>query len=280
MISTRRQRWRVRKEFNRIGERYARVVGKPGQVPEDLSWLPLSGRSNVLDVACGPGTYSIPLSERAGRVVSLDLAESMLRFAQKQKRRLPPNPVFLQGDAYQLPFSSGEFDLCFCAFSLAHFQNPRQVMQEMARVIRPEGFLAILDVIAPPEHKPRRLLNRLESSRESCYTRIREGRELVEMFSDLPLRWMSCRLEDRAVSFRRWIAASHLQPGSAAYRRSRQFFSEAAAEQARGGRAVFGSSRCRYRYTVARFLLRKIAGGMPGDLCRPAGFPDEESRRF
>ncbi|MBI4463962.1 MAG: class I SAM-dependent methyltransferase [Acidobacteria bacterium] len=259
MTRVRRERWRVRQEFNLISQRYARAVSAWRATRlADLSWLPHSTRWKILDLACGPGTYSTPLAQRASWVVGLDLSESMLRCALQRRRRRAANLVFLQGDANRIPFVDGEFDLCFCAFSLAHFRHPRKVLEEMTRVLRPRGWLAILDVVAPAEQEARELLNCLETTRESCYTRIREAREFVRLFSGLPLRWQKSRLEDQCISFRRWIAASHLKPGTVVYQRAQRRFWEATAWQCRRAGRSSSIGQRKYDYTVARFLLRKI----------------------
>lgn len=248
---------RVRSEFNRIGARYARIV-RSGRGPfrEDLAWLPQLENAKILDVACGPGTYSFPLSRRAKAVVGLDLAEAMLQCARRVRRRRS-SPVFVQGDAGFLPFASGTFDLCLCAFSFAHFPRPQRVVEEMMRVLRPNGTLAIVDVLAPGGRRQRDLLHRLERSREGCYTQIRNAREFARMFSRLPLRCDRFDTRSRRVSFRQWIAASHLQAGSAAFRRAKRCFAEAAAAQSGAVASPRSSKSPQYGYTVARFLFSK-----------------------
>ncbi len=258
MVSAKTLQGRVRREFNRIGTRYAqKVAGWPYRLAKDIAGTVPFPHAKVLDVACGPGTYSIPVSRRAARVVGLDLAEAMVRCAQRRSRQRPSSRLaFLQGDAGNLPFRSGEFDLCLCAFSFAHFPRPKRVVREMTRVLRSKGWLAIIDVVAP-DRRQRDLLNRLELTRESCYTRIRDAREFVELFSGLPLQWRSWRIENRPISFGQWVAASHLKPGSAAFRRARKLFRETARQQRSG--PLWQPRRPQYSYTVARLLLQKAS---------------------
>ncbi|MBI3896405.1 MAG: methyltransferase domain-containing protein [Acidobacteria bacterium] len=252
---------RVRNEFNRIGARYARwVTAWRGSFIKDLEGIPLFRDAKILDVACGPGTYSIPVSRHAGLVMGLDLAESMLRCARRRSQQRPaPNLAFVQGDAGCLPFASHTFDICLCAFSFAHFLNPKQVIKEMMRVLRTNGRIAIIDVIAPGNPRQQSLLNRLEKSRENCYTRIRNARELVKIFSSLPLECDYYGTERRLVSFRQWISASHLRPGSEDFRRAKRFFDEAAQNQADVPTSPTLAGRCQYGYTVVQFLLHKTS---------------------
>ncbi|OFV94305.1 MAG: hypothetical protein A3F68_08895 [Acidobacteria bacterium RIFCSPLOWO2_12_FULL_54_10] len=250
----------VRKEFDGISERYARRVAScRSRRWKDLAWVPRLRNANILDVACGPGTYSLELSRQATTVVGLDLAETMLHFARRRGHRLAAstNLAFVQGDVLRLPFASARFDICLCAFSFAHFPNPKNVVKEMLRVLRSGGLLAILDVVAPDNRRQRDLLNRLERSRERCYTRIRDAREFVRLFAGLPLRWEHRSTARRLVSFRQWIAASHLRLGTAAYQQAKRHFYETVTKQCDASSSPRLAGCRHYAYTVARFVLCK-----------------------
>lgn len=257
MTSIKGERRRVRQEFDRIGEQYAQRVREQAEhFSHDLSLLPLLPEARILDVACGPGTYSIPLARRGHWVVGADFAESMLRSARRCRPQ--SNLMFLQGDATHLPFASGTFDLCLCAYSFAHFPRPRQVVREMVRVLRPHGVLAIFDVLAAEDPEQGRLLNRLEKARECCYTRIRNFQEFQRIFSGFPLGWEACRVEGRSITFRQWIAASHLQPDTSGLQKAKMLFEAAVQQQGEAG-GLQKRNRRRYCYRILRCLLRKIA---------------------
>jgi hypothetical protein len=129
----------------------------------------------------------------------------------------------------------------------------------MVRVLRPQGTLAIVDVVAPQDRRQRRALNRLETTREDCYTRIRDAREFAKIFSGLGLRRRTPQSHLRPVSFRRWIAASHLRPGTAAFRRAQRCFYKMAGQQRARGQAASPGARQRYCYIVCQFLLQKAS---------------------
>lgn len=92
--------------------------------------LPLAGRS-VLDVGCGPGTFTALLAERARKVVGCDASEHML-----SRAALLPGIEVLQSDATSLPFADDAFDLAFEANLLHHLHAPGRAVAEMARVAR------------------------------------------------------------------------------------------------------------------------------------------------
>lgn len=96
----------------------------------------------VLDVACGTGIVAREAADRVGRqgrVVGLDLNEGMLSVA----RRLRPDIEWRQGDAADLPFPHGSFDVVLCQSALMFFPDRAKALREMARVVRREGTVAV-----------------------------------------------------------------------------------------------------------------------------------------
>jgi SAM-dependent methyltransferase len=96
----------------------------------------------VLDVACGTGVLARTAAERvgpAGTVVGVDVNDGMLAVAQ----RTAPAITWKQGRAEALPVDSGSFDVVFSQFGLMFFEDKRTALQEMLRVLRPGGQLAV-----------------------------------------------------------------------------------------------------------------------------------------
>lgn len=101
----------------------------------------LPGR-RVLDVACGTGIVARTAADRLGphpTVVGLDLNDAMLTVAG----RLRPDIEWQQGDAAQLPFADGSFDVVLCQSGLMFFPDVPQALREMARVVVPGGTVAV-----------------------------------------------------------------------------------------------------------------------------------------
>lgn len=96
----------------------------------------------VLDVGCGTGVVAREAAKRvgtAGRVVGLDLNPRMLEVA----RRVAPEAEWRQGDAGDLPFENGAFDVVTSQFALMFFPDPVLALREMWRVLGPRGHLAV-----------------------------------------------------------------------------------------------------------------------------------------
>ena len=100
----------------------------------------------VLDVACGTGVVArsvVPLVGRRGKVIGLDINPAMLEVACKQFSDHCEEIDWQEGQAEALPFSDEEFDLVTCQQGLQFFKDKTRAAQEMHRVLRPKGRVAI-----------------------------------------------------------------------------------------------------------------------------------------
>ena len=99
-----------------------------------LRALPLERRDVIADLGCGVGVIASRLAKRARTVVGIDVAERMLR-------RAPDAVRALCGDVSQLPFADGSLDGSYSTFVLQHVARTGRVFDEVARVLRPGGFV-------------------------------------------------------------------------------------------------------------------------------------------
>ena len=88
----------------------------------------------VLDVGCGTGVITEEMTARCkGQVIGVDVDAAMIAFAQDSGGRAE----YRVGDAHQLDFPDGHFDVVACHFLLMWVSNPALAVREMARVTRP-----------------------------------------------------------------------------------------------------------------------------------------------
>jgi demethylmenaquinone methyltransferase/2-methoxy-6-polyprenyl-1,4-benzoquinol methylase len=107
----------------------------------------------VLDVACGTGDVAVAIARAhpQARVVGLDASASMLDLARDKARAraLGGRLRFQLGDAQRLPFDSARFAACCMAFGIRNMNDRLAVVREMARVTRPGGMVAVLELGVP-----------------------------------------------------------------------------------------------------------------------------------
>ncbi|WP_082520704.1 class I SAM-dependent methyltransferase [Rhodococcus sp. Leaf278] len=112
--------------------------------------LRLSGPQRVLDVACGPGNFTKFLSEALtgdGLAVGFDISEAMIARAVRDNRG--PCAAYVRGDAAHLPYAEATFDAVCCYAALYLVPQPMTVLDELIRVLRPGGRIAIMTSCEP-----------------------------------------------------------------------------------------------------------------------------------
>lgn len=93
---------------------------------------------SVLDLGCGAGFLSNALSRDGYRVTGVDLSENSLEVAKKHDSS--GRVSYCHADAYEVPYANGTFDVVTCMDFLEHVENPAQVVQEAARVLKKDGI--------------------------------------------------------------------------------------------------------------------------------------------
>jgi 2-polyprenyl-3-methyl-5-hydroxy-6-metoxy-1,4-benzoquinol methylase len=116
------KRWFYRRRFEAV---MAALGAEPGD--------------NVLEVGCGSGYYTRALTELGARVTATDLAPAYV----EQARRLASEAKFRVEDAQRLSFPDESFDLVLLTEVIEHVPDADAAVREAARVLRPEGVLAV-----------------------------------------------------------------------------------------------------------------------------------------
>ncbi len=93
---------------------------------------------SVLDVGCGAGFLSNELARHQYAVTGVDLSEESLKVAQKFDQT--QSVRYQVADAYRLPFADQSFDVLTAMDFLEHVENPKEVIKEFSRVLRPNGL--------------------------------------------------------------------------------------------------------------------------------------------
>ena len=140
----------VRGMFDRIAPVYD-VMNRVMTAGLDQRWRRLAVQEvvwpgdRVLDACCGTGDLAVEAERRGARVVALDFSPRMLERARRKSGTIE----WVQGDALALPFSDGEFDAATVGFGVRNLADLEGGLRELARVLRPDGKLAVLEITRP-----------------------------------------------------------------------------------------------------------------------------------
>lgn len=115
--------------------------------------LELKDGARVLDLATGTGDLAVMVSKLAptSRITGVDPSTRMLEVGREKIARLglADRIELLEGDAQSLPFEDNSFDGVCIAFGIRNVPDRSKALREMARVTRPGGHVAILELSEP-----------------------------------------------------------------------------------------------------------------------------------
>ena len=98
----------------------------------------------VLDIACGTGNTALVARAREAQVTGLDLTPEMLAVARRRAAAAGYEDIaWTEGDAENLPFPDGSFDVVVSSCGLMFAPDQQKVADEIARVTRHGGRIAI-----------------------------------------------------------------------------------------------------------------------------------------
>ena len=121
----------------------------------------------------------LALAPMVREVVGVDIVPELL---ERARDGAPDNVTFVEGDATQLPFESGTFDLSCSRRTLHHIARPERAVAELARVTAPGGRVFVDDQIAPVDPLVALDLDRFERARDPSHTRTLPDTDLRSLF--------------------------------------------------------------------------------------------------
>lgn len=146
------KRWFNQRLFSAIADEYD-WMKKVLSFGCDSSWkrqlvrqLPALDNPACLDLACGNGDIALLLADKypGARIMGLDISEPML--VKARARFVSGSDVcFVNGDIMRTGFSDACFDLITVGYGLRNAPDLQGAMEEIARILKPGGMLAVLD---------------------------------------------------------------------------------------------------------------------------------------
>jgi demethylmenaquinone methyltransferase/2-methoxy-6-polyprenyl-1,4-benzoquinol methylase len=151
----------VREMFGRIAPRYD-LLNHLLSLDIDKAWRRRVARrfsallhdpaERVLDLCCGTGDLALAFRREApagAEIIGSDFVPEMLVRARAKAAASGGGVTFVEADALALPFGDGSFDLVSCSFGFRNLANYERGLLEILRVLKPGGFVAILEFAEP-----------------------------------------------------------------------------------------------------------------------------------
>jgi SAM-dependent methyltransferase len=119
----------------------AKSIAKGGA--EFVARLDLNPGMKVLDVACGTGNLAIPAARSGAIVTGVDIAPNLIEQAVANAAAEGLDIRFDVGDAEDMPYETGEFDVVMTMFGAMFAPRPDVTAEELKRVCKPRGLIAM-----------------------------------------------------------------------------------------------------------------------------------------
>jgi SAM-dependent methyltransferase len=124
---------------------FAMVAGLVMMVAEELAeTLEIVPGERVLDVACGSGNGALAAARRSwGNAVGVDFVPALLERGRERAAAERLDVEFVEGDAADLPFEDGEFDVVISIFGAMFAPEQEKAATELLRVCKPGGRIGM-----------------------------------------------------------------------------------------------------------------------------------------
>jgi len=156
----------VEKMFDRVSTNYD-FLNRILTFGVDIKWrkrvVKIIAKNNpkqLLDIATGTGDFAIMLAKiNPEKVIGLDISQGMLdKGIEKIKNKKLESLIdMIQGDSENMPFEDNTFDGITIGFGVRNFENLDKGLQEIRRVLKPGGVLAILETSQPEKFPMKQL---------------------------------------------------------------------------------------------------------------------------
>lgn len=134
------------KRFNGIASGYAASEVHSGSPTLDRLHKLLPAVDSVCDIASGTGHTGLGFADIAPLIVAVDPAPNMLAQVQRLAEERGIAVETVEAFAESIPLASASFDLVTCRLAAHHFSDLPKAMTEMTRLVKPGGYVAIIDM--------------------------------------------------------------------------------------------------------------------------------------
>jgi ubiquinone/menaquinone biosynthesis C-methylase UbiE len=119
-----------------------------------VNLAPVKPGDCVLEVGCGTGSLTLAAKKKAGpsgKVFGIDIIPGMIEASRQKAAQANEAITFQLGSISDIPFPDNQFDIVMCSFMIFHMSEMtrRKGIEEIYRVLKPQGRLLVLDLALP-----------------------------------------------------------------------------------------------------------------------------------
>ncbi len=200
---------KVKKQFDLQAHSFSKwsVTKNEAYMQAYFEFIGFEKGDELLDVACGTGEFSVFCARRINGVHGIDISEGMIELAKKQACSGGlANITFACHDVESIPCASNSFSVVACRSAFHHMENYPQVFREMLRCCRPNGRLAVQDIMSYDDQKVNSFFEDLEKEIDVSHNATLTKGEFINLFDQNRvdvIRSMSVEIE---LNFRDYLS--------------------------------------------------------------------------
>ncbi|WP_223596588.1 class I SAM-dependent methyltransferase [Neobacillus bataviensis] len=203
----------VQEQFGKSADSYvSSSIHKKGKdLQKLLEMAALHGEEEMLDIATGGGHTANAFAPYVKKVTAVDITAEMLSAAENFiKGNGNQNVDFFIGDAENLPFPDETFDLVTCRIAPHHFPNVKRFVNEVYRVLKPNGQFLLDDNVTPEEEEFDQFYNTIEKWRDYSHYRAWKKSEWLQMIELNSFEIIEWHRFEKTFQFESWCNRMNL----------------------------------------------------------------------
>jgi SAM-dependent methyltransferase len=208
----------IREEFTHQTDSFATSAAMSGAdtLGALVELVPADPEARWLETACGPGLVARALAPKVASVHGVDLTPAMVERARDDAlaERID-NATFSLGDATALEFDDGSFDGAVNRLSLHHIPAPQRAVREMARVVRPGGWVVVADLLTDAEPEAMAWHQEVERLRDPSHWSSLTRQRLLRIGEEAGLTLDSEQVTELDLDYDDWLARGSAGPSVA-----------------------------------------------------------------
>ena len=208
----------------------------------------------LLDVACGPGRLLAIFAPHVRLAVGVDLTMAMLRIAAEQPYVGAPVGL-VRGEGEHLPFRDETFTVVTTTLAVHHYENPPRVLDEMVRVCRHGGKIAVGDIVGADDDARRARQNEIERLRDPSHVEVLSAPGLEAMLTSFGLAPLSRATGTMMRELKEWCRIAHTPSRAAALVRKRLV--ESREDDGAGMQVVLHDGEVRFNHHWLNLVCRR-----------------------
>jgi ubiquinone/menaquinone biosynthesis C-methylase UbiE len=182
------------------------AAGPDLQAARDRVERSLGPQARILDVGTGAGHLSFALAPVAAHIVALDPSPGMLATVRRAAAERGLSQIeTCEASAMALPFPVGSFDLVCTRYSAHHWLNVPAALEEMRRVLKPDGFILVIDFLGDDDPLVDTHLQSIELLRDTSHVRDRSIAEWHALLGQAGFDALEHSTWDTHIEFTPWV---------------------------------------------------------------------------